>query len=144
MEQLIKQIKADLLIARKNKNPLTTNLLTVLVGDAEKVGKDKGNREPTNDEVLSIVKKMIESAAITSTNLDPLDTRSSDALAEIRWLKQYLPIQLSRGEIYTIINQMPTEAVFALPTVMQYFKNNYANRYDGKELAAIVKEMLTK
>ncbi len=146
---LIEQIKNDLLKARKSKNGLISDLLSVVVGDAEKLGMAKGKRDATDDEVISIVRKMIESNEFMYHKLTCLAgecEKSSDLLVEIRWLKQYLPIHLSKPRMFEILKQYEadTSRPFELKYIMTYFKDNYPNQYDGKELSAIVKEVLAK
>ena len=70
---LINQIKSDALIARKARKIDTATLLTTLYSEASMIGKNLGNRESTDQEVLQVIellsctevaKKSIESVAI--------------------------------------------------------------------------------
>ena len=49
---LINQIKSDALEARKARQTNTATLLTTLYSEASMVGKNDGNRESTDAEVL--------------------------------------------------------------------------------------------
>jgi uncharacterized protein len=53
---MMDKLRADLLTARKERSDMT-GLLTALVGEAAMIGKNNGNRETTDEEVLRIVKK---------------------------------------------------------------------------------------
>ena len=51
---LIENLKEDQLIARKNRDQIKATLLTTLIGEAEMVGKNTGNRSPFDEEVVSV------------------------------------------------------------------------------------------
>lgn len=59
-EMLIVKIKHDQLVARKNRDQIESTLLTTLIGEADMVGKNNGNRDPFDEEVISVVKKFLK------------------------------------------------------------------------------------
>ena len=60
MRMLIEKIKHDQLVARKNRSTVESTLLTTLIGEADMVGKNNGNRDPFDEEVISVVKKFLK------------------------------------------------------------------------------------
>lgn len=57
-EMLIVKIKHDQLVARKNRDQIESTLLTTLIGEADMVGKNNGNRDPFG--VLELKEDMIK------------------------------------------------------------------------------------
>lgn len=103
---LLDTLRADQLAARKAKDSIKAALLTTLVAEAARVGKDGGNRDSTDDEVLKTVQKFVKNAGETRTALISRDG-SADAIntvdAEIAILSAYLPKQLSDKEVTRLI-----------------------------------------
>jgi len=108
---LIDKLRADLLIARKEKtDQVKIDLLRTLVGEAEMVGKNAGNRETTDSEVLAIVTKFsknIKEIFEKTANLvgQSLSGDKVDSLQyELRILAEYLPQQVSEEDLASTIN----------------------------------------
>lgn len=131
---LIEEIKLDQIQARKQKNSELAQILTVLIGEVEMVGKNAGNRAPTDEEVGIVVRKFIKNNDITiSLSTDAvLSARLKD---ENCYLAQYLPQQLTVDQMQGII---VSAGLVSKKDVMQYFKANYAGMYDGKLLSGLV------
>lgn len=149
---LIEQIRKDKLQARKDGDDALKTLLAVVQGDSEKIGKDDGNREPTDQEVMRIIKKMIQSnkdviGGLIARGNGAVKGKDAEtekaARAGNEFLKSYLPSQLSEDELAKII----TEFVAAEPdanigSVMKYLGSNYNGQYDGKMASSLVRELL--
>ena len=60
MTSLLKQLQADQLNARKARDSIKATLLTTVLGEAVKVGKDDGDRDPTDTEVMDVFKKFVK------------------------------------------------------------------------------------
>lgn len=138
MTTLFEKIKRDQVEARKKKAP-EVPLLTTLIGEAGKVGKDTHGGNPTDLEVVATVKKFIK-------NIDDLLTHSAGnptALFEKGILEGYLPQQLTRLEIVNIILQggYNLKDNKVLGSVMGDFKKKYEGRYDAKLVKTTLEEM---
>lgn len=135
---LIDTIKSDLLLARKLNNPVEKNLLTTLVGDAERVGKDKGNRLPTDDEVQAVVKKFMKGVEENIKLKDmPIFQEEKSILA------RYLPKMLSQESLANIINDLVAKHNNK-GLVMKELAACYKNMYDGKIVAGMIDSALNK
>lgn len=133
---LIDTIKSDLLLARKMGISTEKNLLTTLVGDAERIGKDKGNRLPTDDEVLAVVKKFLKGI---EENIKLKDLPIFHEEANI--LKRYMPVMLSDASLKQIILDFSaTEKNKG--KIMGRLATSYKNMYDGKKAAEYIDEIL--
>lgn len=140
---LINKVKEDQVKARLAKDPNAT-LLTTLLGEAAKIGKDAGNRETTDEEVVAVVKKFIKGINDTMEFLGDKNPKATQVcLDEKRVLEVYLPRQMTKeqikGALLTIFGSMEGQKKGILMTAL---KQNFAGQYDGKEAAAAVDELL--
>ena len=150
---LLSRIKKDQLLARKEHDKVTALLLTTLIGEAAMVGKNNGNRDSTDAEVVAVVKKFIKNnnetlrAAVTDTVVNHVKT-------EIAILERYLPKQLTAAEIEKFFedsvyiwahefcaseNDKPEINVGVL---MKELKNQHEGQYDGKIASQLAKKVL--
>lgn len=144
---LIKTIQKDYLAARYAKDTLKSNLLSTLLGEAQAIGKDAGNRDATDAETVAVIKKFIKNAEITSqAALASIQTNKmasiQNAANEIKILTTYLPQQLSEEDVKLIIARRANEGD-NMGQVMNHFKENYAGQYDGKMVSTYAKVMLS-
>lgn len=140
---LFEQIKADQLVARKAHNGLAASLLTTLVGEASAIGKNNGNRDVTDAEVVTLVKKFIKGMDET---LGFLGNRNADAtnvvLAEKEILLKYLPKQMNEAALtQAILDIMITEGA-NVGKIMGALKTKFAGEYDGKVASTIIKDLI--
>lgn len=147
---ILANIKSDQLIARKMRDKVKTDFLTSLIGEAERVGKNDGNRVSTDDEVLAVIKKAIKNADETLSLVKDkrmieeaagLDDIIAALALEIETLKGYLPKQLSEAVLREAINEMVCSGM-GLGGIMRHLKHGFGGHYDGKLASAIAKEML--
>ena len=145
---LISQIKKDQITARKDKNVVAANLLTTLIGEAEMVGKNNGNRAPTDAEVQVVIKKFIK--GIDEIIGLTFDNKNIDAfLTELSILKSYLPQQMTddelASEISKIVKSLESQNIStprAIGEVMKQLSSNFAGKFDSKTASNFIKEML--
>lgn len=135
---LLETIKADQLIARKTKATLSADLLTTLYAEAAKVGKDKGNRESTDEEVIAVIQKFLKNNKESQVVVKGKDL--DDLKAEELVLVSYLPTQLSEADVRAELAQLKTLGVVDLKSVMAHFKTRFAGRYDGGLVSRLAKE----
>lgn len=143
---LIDTLRADQLTARKNKNTTEAALLTTLISEASMVGKDDGNRDSTEAEVLNKVRKFVKDArdarqmvvdrggnAEAVTKLD----------AEIAILERYLPRQLSQKELTRVIEEIVAAKPGAqMKDVMAALSRDHKGTYDGKTANGIATQVI--
>lgn len=140
---LIEKIRADLLVARKARETVTANSLTALVGEAVMVGKNAGNRESTDEEVIATVRKFLKNLEETKRNLVAHGKDTAVCEEEIKILGQYLPQQMSADDLKSAITAIVAETAGAnMGVVMKVLKERYAGLYDGKLASEVVKQVL--
>ena len=133
---MITILKTDQMQARKNKDTLKTDLLTTLISEIQKKAKDDKNRDVTNDDCISVIRKFLNNSQ------EVLKFRSSDdTLKEIEILNSYLPQQLNEQEmrqiVLSLIEQYPA---IKIGDVMNHFRQYHSGQFDGKLLLIVVKE----
>lgn len=137
---LLAKIKADQLDARKNKLTEKASLLTTLIGEATMVGKNDGNRETTDVEVIAIIKKFVNNIQ------ECLKVAAADKQAqfqtELNVLNEYLPKQMSDDDIKREAELAIVNGAKNIGAIMNHFKNNFAGTYDGKVVSNVAKQLL--
>lgn len=139
MSTRLNQIKDAQLVARKAKQTEKATLLTTLYAEAMTVGKNQGNRDSTDQEVLAVVQKFLKN------NLEFQKVANEAKLIELQQeeaiLKQFMPKMLSEDEMIAIIDAVKATSP-SMKEIMAYFKDEYAGQYDGKMLSTLVKNAL--
>lgn len=143
---LLIQIKSDQLAARKNREALKASLLTTLLGEAQVIGKNDGNRESTDAEVTAVVKKFIKNLGDVLSATEQQSSAHQKALMEKSILEAYLPTQLTGDALLCIIQDIISEignnSKSSMGTIMAKLKSEFDGRYDGKEASNMVKGIL--
>jgi len=142
---ILEQIKADSLEARKKKDNIAANLLTTLYSEALMVGKNKGDRLPTDEEVSSTVQKFLKNAMETKGLLERADSATLALFtidSEITVLTRYLPAPLSDDELTSAIKIIIDDGNASVGAIMKALKEQYAGRYDGKKASELAKRLL--
>lgn len=140
---LFEQIKADQLTARKAHNGLAASLLTTLIGEAAAIGKNNGNRDVTDAEVVALVKKFVKGMDETLGFLGNRNAEASNVvLAEKDILAAYLPKQMTAEEIEVALKAAIDEVGGYMGKIMGVMKAKYDGQYDGKLASQIVKGLI--
>lgn len=142
---LIEQIKSDALRARKDRATAVATLLITLISEAEMVGKNAGNRQVTDVEVVAIIKKFIKNLDETIVALGDNDPRTLICIGEKATLGMYLPKQFDEQELSRVLAFIILETGDGqknMGKVMGLLKARFDGQYDGKMASALVKKLL--
>lgn len=145
---LLVKIKSAQLQARKDRNTVAANLLTTLIGEAEAIGKNAGNRDTTDLEVVAVIKKFIKNINELVGVLQPgqSDIAIAQANTEKTLLEQYLPTQLSGEELKAVLVMISTElgahTLRDMGRIMKVLKERYDGQYDGAAASTLIKVVL--
>lgn len=142
---LLHAIQAASLEARKNKDTARADLLVTLYAEAQRVGKDAGNRESTDAEVLQVVRKFLK-------NVDEFlrATKEPHKVAALQLEKQvleyFLPAQADeaalRAAIADVVAQLAQKSPKAMGAVMAALKERFGGNYDGALASRLAREAL--
>ncbi len=138
---LYQQIKADQLDARKARDTIRASLLTTLMAEAAVPGKNAGNRESTDEEVIGVVRKFIKN------NLSIPDShRNVEHDAELHILEGWLPKQLTEEQLKEVITTtVQLRSMSGKPKmgdIMKILKETLEGQYDGAMASRLIKEAL--
>jgi len=144
---LIDKIKSDALEARKARQTDTATLLTTLYSEASMIGKNAGNRESTDTEVLQVIEKFVKNANEVKEILLKNNKDASSIISEINVLSKYLPQKMSYEELGHIIRGIikglrKDKSPKLMGEVMGMLKILHGGEYDGKMASEIVKKGL--
>lgn len=135
---MIRTIKDDIQKAKVSGEKQKADVLSTLYAEAYRVGKDKGNRDSTNEEVVGVVKKFIKNLEETLSYLKQDDERYIKYVNEIEILNQYLPEQFTDDDILFIISGSGAKN---LGEAMKYLRDNHAGQFDGKQASTTLKKV---
>ena len=139
---VVETIKADILKARKAQEKQKVTILTTLLADVEKIGKDDGNRPTADAEAYKVVQNYLS----TLDDLKQWKPDNEELKFEIELLKGYLPKMMTRAEmeaeVPNVIQELDARSMGDMSRVMNVFRERFAGRYDGAFVAQAVKEYL--
>jgi len=145
---IVGQIKMDLYMHRMH-GPAREQIeiLSTLLAEIQKVGKDKGNRESTDTESIYVIKKFISGIdemiiVLTKNGKNDIVKKLKD---EKLVYEAYLPKQFFKEELEKILHGFifdDKHNVKNIGIVMKMLKENYTGLYDGGMASEIAKTML--
>ena len=142
MTTLFDKIKADQLTARKAHDALAASLLTTLIGEATAIGKNDGNREVTDADILALCKKFIKGMDEMIGYLGASNPEgTATANAEKTILLAYMPQQMTETELTTAITAIVATVGKNFGAIMNALKTDHAGLYDAKLAATIIKAL---
>lgn len=135
-------IKGLQLQARKEKNIVLSSLYSCLISDAVKVATTKEKRDPTDEEIVALVKKFKVSSEEMMRVCTDYDCQVNIEI-EIEALNSLLPTQLNEDELTKIISGfISTSDKVNMGAVMAYLKASFNGQYDGALASKIAKTLL--
>lgn len=145
---LIDKIKSDFTAFRIAKNNVATSVLSVLIGDAELIGKKKENRPPTDEEVQGVIKSHLDKMIETRAHLVSYNQPEKIAIVdkEIEIISQYRPKQLNEEELYDAISSIVKDNnisnMTGLGIVMGSMKKTYPGKYDAIKAKTVFESLI--
>jgi len=143
---MLTQLKKDHLESRKQRNTLKSNLLGTVIAEAVMIGKNDGNRETTESEILAVIKKFLKGINESIESLKKQGRDTSEIEKEKVILESYMPSQLSEEKLTIIINELvdalPEKNMKQMGKVMGEIKKKYDGQFDGKLASSLVKSAL--
>ena len=138
-------IREKWILARKARRDFVSiNMMTVLHSDVQKIGKEN-NREATNEEAVTVIRRLLKSNAEMQGNL-PEGDKLNDVKHEQEILEFFLPEQLTETDLNLIIGQICIEveatSVKDMGRVMQLLKERHGMAVNMGIASAIAKRLL--
>ena len=138
---VIEKLKTESMKLRKDRDPIASKLVFAL-SEIDKVGKNAGNRETTNDEAIKTIQKIISTVDQT---IDLLPVNSSsvyDLQREKKILESVLPQMVSGDEIRSkLVFAFDGKQVRNKGEIMKWAKAEWGVLADMKQVGAIASEL---
>jgi len=141
---LLSQIAADRLQFRKDRNKAAATTLTTLYGEAAILGKNDGNRESTDDEVMKVVKKFIKGVRDNQTYRPLTDAE----INEVALYEQYIPATISE-EVITefasgLLSSLSSSEISMklMGRTMGALNKAFPDQVDGQIAGPIIKQII--
>ena len=122
---MLSKLKDDVKQFRKNRDSKSVQILQTVIGELDT--KQKNGEVIDDPKVYKILETFIKNNNMT-ISMTQDSTRIDSLNFENDLLSKYLPINLSESEIDLIISD---NNFGSIKEGMDYFKSNYAGRYDG-------------
>lgn len=137
---IIEKLKSESLRLRKERNPIASSI-TFAISEIEKVGKNNGNRETTDDEAIKVVQKLIatidENLKVTTD-----DGRKVAFNFEKNILTSVLPQMASEEEIRSkLVFAFDGKQVRNKGEIMKWAKTEWGSLADMKQVGSIASEL---
>lgn len=150
---LLSQLRMKKMQAIREKDQLSKDVFSLVISEAQMIAKNKKLDEPTEEDVLSALKKhqnqLMESKNIYMESSLGSDTQNiSEKLTEIEnklsIIRDLMPKPFSEEELRDMIAKIILEigASKTLKDIMQTLKERFFGQYDGLLAAKISKELL--
>ena len=127
--KLQEKIQSDLKTSMMNKDVIKRDLIRVLIGEINRVGKDVND-----DTVVKIIRKMVENAIMMSNQ------------NEVQILSEYLPKMMDKSETENIIKDIIDTNGYnsnkQMGLIIKELKEKYGSLIDGKTASDIIKSIL--
>jgi Uncharacterized conserved protein len=117
--------------AFKAKDMNKKNFLGVIKGEIQNA--ELRGISPTDENVLNILRKMEKSLIQTST---------AESLAELEYIKPYLPVMMGKEKIKEIILNYQSNGLTNVGQMMAEFNKNFKGLADNKLVSEVIKEVL--
>lgn len=138
---LINEIKKANIQAMKDKDADARSVYSVVINKYNNLSielKAEG-KEPNDTNMISVIQKTVKELEEELVGWVKLGRQ--EKIDSIQYQKNlinnYLPKQLSKDEIKTIIDSLEDKSI---PSVMKHFKTNYAGQVDMRLVNEIVKD----
>ena len=131
METLKERIEKDFILAFKAKEMEKKNFLGLIKGEIQ-LQEGRGI-ESTDENVLSVLKKMEKSLKQTNTE---------ESLKELNYISEYIPKQMDKSEIEIIVNQYINSGMNNIGQIMGKFNSEHKGKADNKMVSEVIKTIL--
>lgn len=142
---LLQTIRSNQLEARKQKLEVDASVLTTLLGEVMAVGKNDGNREPNDDDIIRTVRKFLKGVSDTLAVLAKVsaaDPRIAVLEREQVILTSFLPAQVGDDQLKAAINalvaELPVKTPKQMGVVMAALKVKFGSTFDAKRASSLI------
>lgn len=140
---VIEKLKAESMVLRKTRNPVAASIVFTL-SEIDNIGKNKGNRETTEDEAIKVIQKQIATID-ENLKLDLDDGRRVALNFEKQILIGVLPQMATDDEITDFLRELFTgkrgNDIPKKGDVMKALRENFGSLVDMKRAGQLANEI---
>lgn len=142
---ILEELKKENINALKQHDNVLRGILSVLLNKIKlaEVEKRTKNEEIGDADIINIIMKTCKELEDEKAGYESVNNllKVEEINRQSEFIKQYLPKMLTYEEIVNKINNLEDKSI---PTVMKYFKTNYAGQVDMALVNKAVKEINNK
>jgi uncharacterized protein YqeY len=135
----IKELRMTMMKSKKT-DPERAQVLQAILGAAQLIAKEDGNREPTEKDIVAAAKKEVKMANQSKDAGAPFNPKVFEVCEE------FMPKMMTENEtqvaVEVIVNALPEKSMKAMGQVMGQLKKEYGDMLDGAIASKIVKASL--
>lgn len=139
---IIDELKNANVQALKDKDVVARNLYGVLLNKIKlaEINKREKNEQLVDADVISILQKSLKELEDEKLNYQKVGNvqESENIERQMDIVKKFLPQMMSKQEIKDVILKLEDRSI---PTVMKYFKQNFAGKCDMRLVSEVLKEI---
>ena len=142
MSFLIQKIQKKLIEAKKSGDS-SVRILSVLKSEIELAQINNNRKQLTDFQIMGIVQSLIKRindaiALYKKAGRQDLLAREEE---DLKFLKEFLPKQLSKDELNDILRKLKSEKGFTtIKDYIDYMNKNYPAQFDTRTLVSLLKE----
>lgn len=135
---IVQKLKTESLRLRKERNPVAASI-TFVISEIDKIGKNSGNRETTEDEAVRVVQKLVATLR-DNLNYKLTDDDEASTLLQIQILESVLPKMLTLADTSKAVVDAVKEVGPNKGAVMKALRAKYGALIDMKLAGSLLTE----
>lgn len=136
---IVQKLKTESLRLRKERNPVAASI-TFVISEIDKIGKNSGNRETTEDEAVRVVQKLVATLR-DNLNYKLTDDDEAATLLQIQILESVLPKMLTLADTSKAVVDAVKEVGPNKGAVMKALRAKHGALIDMKLAGSVLTEI---
>ena len=142
MNSIMEDFKKDRNNARKNKDNALVSFYGFLISEVEKVGKNNGQRETTEDETIKVLEKLVSAVTLTRDATSD-ETLIGELNTQIEIMKAKIPEKMSEEDISVFVKGLVgINPEINKGMIMKEVKTSFGSKVDMKIVGAVADKIL--
>ena len=142
MNTILEDFKKDRNTARKNKDNTLVSFYGFLVSEIEKVGKNNGQRETTEDETIKVLEKLVSAVTLTR-DASTDETLITELNTQIEIMKAKIPQKMSEEDVTIFVKGLKEiNPEINKGMIMKEIKASFGSKVDMKVVGNVADKIL--
>ena len=136
---IVQKLKTESLRLRKERNPVAASI-TFVISEIDKIGKNSGNRETTENEAVRVVQKLVATLR-DNLNYKLTDDDEAATMLQIQILESVLPKMLTVADTSKVVVDAVKEVGPNKGAVMKALRAKHGALIDMKLAGSLLTEI---